>query len=150
MPASSPLEKLCNTLQGPGGLERRQLTYKGMVGKAWDELVGQWGVGATAAKRTRKELFNIMQELLPAIATLHHAEVHKREQSERTTLSWNDVWIAQNYTRREEAGSMTETNCGAGPGASGNGMRGPEECSTRQERRWTMKQSGSIAGWSCS
>lgn len=95
MPASSPVSKLCQVVQGEGGLERRQMVYKGMMGREWDNMLQDWGFTATAARRLRKRVFVSMQEVLPEMARLHHKALFKEHDEEMRRVDERAIQAAR-------------------------------------------------------
>ena len=50
-----------------GTVETRQLVYKGVLGRAWDVLLMNWGVNRSVAGRVRNMLFRELTNMVPKL-----------------------------------------------------------------------------------
>ena len=59
--------EMCEVVRGPGGLERRQMAAKGMLGVAWAEHLAGWGLEEGVVWRLKEALLRTIQKTLPEV-----------------------------------------------------------------------------------
>ena len=71
---------MCEVVQGPVGLEMRQMALKGMLCKRWVDHIAKWeGVGLDQAWQLKERLLKAVQSVLPEVEVAAGETVRGRD-----------------------------------------------------------------------